>query len=195
MQLRHIENEISTSTCSVIFEFTSLNDLYGVLNLLELRKDYFYSKIRAFYNIPADKGLVLDMQVKNPPQNPDFSWERRVKYLYRYMLELEKLMWNLSTLGGAYSAMGDFDTKYAETAAKITAHQICLAKQYGDPTILARCYLYTALAEAQLGNLTLAVNIVRTIKNWAKLNPNTEMVQRCCEGVYQKLRAIKIFGK
>ncbi|PIC38917.1 hypothetical protein B9Z55_010776 [Caenorhabditis nigoni] len=125
----------STSTQSVIFEFTNLDDFYGVLNLLETRKYYLYAKIRSFYNI-SDKNVSteglervttpsvfhecqscfqeihIEILVKNPPQNIDFGWERRMKHLFRYMLDLEKLMWNLSTLGGAYSAMGDFDTDY-----------------------------------------------------------------------------------
>ncbi|UMM24545.1 hypothetical protein L5515_004730 [Caenorhabditis briggsae] len=189
-----LTQDASTSTQSVIFEFTNLDDFHGVLNLLETRKHILYSEIRSFYNISDKNEVHIEILVKNPPQNIDFGWERRMKHLFRYMLDLEKLMWNLSTLGGAYSAMGDFDTDYAKTAMKITTHQISLAKKYGDPVILARCYLYTALAEAQLGNLIQAVHIVRAVRHWSKQNPNTEIVQRCCEGVYQKLRAIHIFG-
>ncbi|EFP09238.1 hypothetical protein CRE_25280 [Caenorhabditis remanei] len=192
--LTHSKETPSTSTQAVVFEFNNLEDLYGVLNLLELRREYLFSEIRGFHNIPDNNELLVDFQMKNPPHNLDIAWERRLKHLFRYMLDLEKLMWNLSTLGGAYSAMGDFNTDYAKTAAKITAHQISLAKKYGDPVILARCYLYTALAEAQLGHLTQAVSIVRAVRHWSKQNPNTDIVQRCCEGVYQKLRAIHIFG-
>uniref|UniRef100_A0A1I7UHB5 FERM domain-containing protein n=1 Tax=Caenorhabditis tropicalis TaxID=1561998 RepID=A0A1I7UHB5_9PELO len=192
--LTHIKEVPSTSTQTVVFEFATLEDLHGVLYLLEFREEYLFTEIRSFYKVPDEKKLLVHFQMRNPTQNPDFSWERRLKYLFRYMLDLEKLMWNLSTLGGAYSAMGDFDTDYAKTAARITAHQITLAKKYGDPVILARCYLYTALAEAQLGRLSLAVNIVKAVRYWAKNNPNTEIVQRCCEGVYQKLRAIHMIG-
>lgn len=162
--------------------------------MVAIQKEYFFSEIRTFHNISDNNELLVELIIKNPPQNLDSCWERRLKHLFRYMLDLEKLMWNLSTLGGAYSAMGDFDTNYAITAAKITAHQITLARKYGDPVILARCYLYTALAEAQLGHLSQAVNVVRAVRHWAKQNPNTEIVQRCCEGVYQKLRAIHLFG-
>ncbi|CAL2036847.1 unnamed protein product [Caenorhabditis brenneri] len=192
--LSHIKEIPSTSAETIVLEFTNLYDLYGILNLLESREEYFFSEIRSFYHVPNEKALFVEFQVKNPPQSLDFGWERRLKHLFRYMLDLEKLMWNLSTLGGAYSAMGDFDTDYAKTAAQITAHQISLAKKYGDPVVLARCYLYTALAEAQLGHLLKAVNIVRAVRHWAKINPNTDIVQRCCEGVYQKLRAIHIYG-
>lgn len=192
--LSHIKKSPSTSSQTVFFEFSNLDDLYGVLKLLEIREEYFFAEVRYFYDIPDEKKLLVDIQIKNPAQNLDFGWERRVKHLFRYMLDLEKLMWNLSTLGGAYSAMGDFDTEYAKTAAKITTHQIKLAKRYGDPVILARCYLYTALAEAQIGHLSLAVNIVKAVRYWSKQNPNTEIVRRCCEGVYQKLRAIHLFG-
>lgn len=192
--LTHTKETPSTSTHTVILEFTNLDDFYGVLNLLDVRKEYLFSEVRSFHKISDDTELLVDLLVKNPPQNLDFSWERRMKHLFRHMLDLEKLMWNLSTLGGAYSAMGDFDTDYAKTAMKITTHQISLAKMYGDPVILARCYLYTALAEAQLGHLSLAVSIVRAVRHWAKQNSNTEIVLKCCEGVYQKLRAIHIFG-
>uniref|UniRef100_A0A8R1DUL8 Uncharacterized protein n=1 Tax=Caenorhabditis japonica TaxID=281687 RepID=A0A8R1DUL8_CAEJA len=194
-QFRHTKEHPSTSTQVITFDIVALEELYGILRLQSCREDYFYTEIRGFYNIPDEKELVVNIRVKNPNQNPDFAWDRRVKYLYRYMLDLEKFMWNLSTLGGAYSAMGDFDKNYAKIAAKITAQQISLAKKYGDPNILARCLLYTALAEGQMGRLTQAVLIVRAVKHWAKQNRNSEIVERCCEGVYQKLRAIRLFGK
>lgn len=69
-------------------------------------KNCFFLKMLVF------QMLLVELDLKNTYQPLDFAWERRVKFLYRYMLELEKLMWNLSTLGGAYSAMGDFDCKY-----------------------------------------------------------------------------------
>ncbi|CAB3402894.1 unnamed protein product [Caenorhabditis bovis] len=109
------------------------------------------------------------------------EWERRIKHLFRNMLELEKLMWTLSTLGGAYSAMGDFDKKFAETAAKISQKQLEIASKFGDPNILARCLLYVALAEAQMGRFGKAVKIVRYIYNWAKTQTDAELVVRCSQ--------------
>ncbi|CAI5445652.1 unnamed protein product [Caenorhabditis angaria] len=90
--------------------------------------------------------------------------------------------------------MGDFDWRYAETAAKITEQQMLLARKYGDPSILARCYLYSALADAQLGEMARAERMVRAIYYWATQVSPCFLVEKCAQGTFKKLVAMKKFG-
>ncbi|KAA0201746.1 hypothetical protein HAZT_HAZT008091 [Hyalella azteca] len=60
--------------------------------------------------------------------------------------ELDAWMSWLSTLGGACSALGDGSVRWADTAASISVRQMTIARRLGDPTIVARCRLYTAIA-------------------------------------------------
>lgn len=43
--------------------------------------------------------------------------ERRIHSLLKKYLELEKTLWTLSTLGGAYSALADYDSVHVSTIA------------------------------------------------------------------------------
>ncbi|VDM72089.1 unnamed protein product, partial [Strongylus vulgaris] len=81
-------------------------------------------------------------------------------YLYMKYLELERLMWNLSTLGGACSAMADYDISFAKRAGEISENQMRIAAELDDRTLLARCHLYIALSAAQQADFASAKRIV-----------------------------------
>ncbi|CAD6198645.1 unnamed protein product [Caenorhabditis auriculariae] len=155
----------------------------------------FMEKVRAFYGVDKAQKIVLKFSLKKlPVEGLDLKWERRMQYLYRRFLELEKLLWNLSTLGGAYSAMGDYDLKFAETAAEISRKQLKIAHEIGDPTIVARCHLYQALADAQRGDFQKALKIVKAMYSWAVKVDHNELVEACARGVARKIVAIQKLG-
>ncbi|VDO92251.1 unnamed protein product [Heligmosomoides polygyrus] len=77
--------------------------------------------------------------------------------------ELEHLMWRMSTLGGACSAMADYDLAFAKRAGVISERQMRIAAELDDHTLLARCYLYIALSEAQQARFAEARKIVRYV--------------------------------
>lgn len=91
-------------------------------------------------------------------------------------------MWQLSTLGGACSAMGEYDSKFvsflcsslkkrkiktnnnvlqADYAAFISIKQLQLAIEHGDPILISRCRLFIALALIQKDQLAKAKTIIR----------------------------------
>ncbi|EYC28422.1 hypothetical protein Y032_0007g3218 [Ancylostoma ceylanicum] len=114
-------------------------------------------------------------------------------YLLMKYLELERLMWNLSTLGGACSAMADYDMSFAKRAGEISEKQMRIAAELDDRTLLARCHLYIALSAAQQADFAEAKRIVRIIYLWSRHTQN-EFVQACCRGVRSKIKSIELFG-
>ncbi|CAJ0577709.1 unnamed protein product, partial [Mesorhabditis spiculigera] len=118
-----------------------------------------------------------------------YDWETRLRHLFLKRLEVERLLWILSSLGGAYSAMGDYDERFARVAMKISNHQIRLATEYGDPVLLSRCHLYIALSLAQQGYHKEAKQVVRWQSKMARLY-NSSFLLACCQGIRAKITAI-----
>ncbi|CAD1475484.1 unnamed protein product, partial [Heterotrigona itama] len=67
--------------------------------------------------------------------------------------EVDHAMSWLSTLGGAFSALGEEFQHCAEMAGKISIKQFELALRVRDPFLIARCKLYAALSLIQQGQL------------------------------------------
>uniref|UniRef100_A0A0K0DCY5 Vps16_C domain-containing protein n=1 Tax=Angiostrongylus cantonensis TaxID=6313 RepID=A0A0K0DCY5_ANGCA len=108
------------------------------------------------------KGFVIRVRIPRIPfENIDYGWEARVLYLFTKYLELERLMWKMSTLGGACSAMADYDISFARRAGDISEKQLRIAAELDDHTLLARCYLFIALSEAQQAKFGEARRILR----------------------------------
>ncbi|KAE9417671.1 hypothetical protein Angca_008885, partial [Angiostrongylus cantonensis] len=116
-----------------------------------------------------------------------------VLYLFTKYLELERLMWKMSTLGGACSAMADYDISFARRAGDISEKQLRIAAELDDHTLLARCYLFIALSEAQQAKFGEARRILRSVYAWSRRTRN-EFVEHCCHGVLAKIRSIELFG-
>lgn len=110
----------------------------------------------------------------------NLAWER---------LELDHCLSWLSTLGGAFSALGDYFTNCALIAGKISFHQLKLAMRLGDPTVASRCKLYLSLSLIQRGYFQLAKKIIYEEYQKAKnaVVIDTRLV-KMCQGIWAKLK-------
>lgn len=110
----------------------------------------------------------------------NLAWER---------LELDHCLSWLSTLGGAFSALGDYFTNCALIAGKISFHQLKLAMRLGDPTVASRCKLYLSLSLIQRGYFQLARKIIYEEYQKAKnaVVIDTRLV-KMCQGIWAKLK-------
>lgn len=102
-------------------------------------------------------------------------------------LEIDHMMSWLSTLGGAFSALGDYFSASAEIAGKISMHQMKLACRMGDPFLLSRCYLYSSISLIQKGRFKLARRILETHYKFATEKNDTRLVKMCL-GIWSKLQ-------
>ncbi|KAL4098190.1 hypothetical protein QTP88_022838 [Uroleucon formosanum] len=103
--------------------------------------------------------------------------------------ELENIMAWLSTLGGAFSSLGDQTEHCAIVAGNISLQQLRIAMRIGDPLTAARCKLYAAISLMQRGFHKQAKLIVQSQYIFIKsqLVVDERLIKMCC-GVWTKLR-------
>jgi len=106
-------------------------------------------------------------------------------------MECEESFSALSTLGGAYSALGDYHLRFANVAGKISSRQFEIALRLGDPFMAVRCYLFVALSLIQKERFKKASRIVNCIRSWSSspvVADQDPRLFRMCEGIRRKLQ-------
>ncbi|XP_034235820.1 uncharacterized protein F58A4.6 [Thrips palmi] len=179
--------KFSLSLNSLIFSyFVKVLQCSGQFRICVL--DYWLNKMK--YHIPNCKNLTLKVTLVEPPnQVLDYNWCHRINYMVMERSELDNAMSWLSTLGGAYSALGDHFSHCAEMAGRISIRQFQLALRLGDPSTVARCKLYIALSLIQNYRFKPAQHIIETQYHLAmdSASPDTRLI-RMCRGIWSKLR-------
>lgn len=118
-----------------------------------------------------------------------FCRNDRLTYLVREKCELEHALSWLSTLGGAFSALGDYYANCAETAGRISFNQFRLAMRLQDPAVMTRCRLYLGLSLVQRREFQTARRIIRYEYDRAKsVNVVDERLLKMCKGIWSKLQ-------
>lgn len=128
---------------------------------------------------------------------------------------MENLMSWLSTLGGAFSALGDSFEKCvslldiasikiyrkinlfvfiseikADRAGRISMYQMKLGLKSGDPSIISRCKLYYSISLIQKGKLRAAKSLILEEYEHAKdeRKEGDERLYKMCHGIWLKLQ-------
>lgn len=103
--------------------------------------------------------------------------------------ELENIMAWLSTLGGAFSSLGDQTEHCAIVAGKISVQQLKIAMRIGDPLTAARCKLYASISLMQRGLYKQAKFILQNQYKFIKSQTvvDERLIKMCC-GIWTKLR-------
>ncbi|KAF5272052.1 hypothetical protein FQR65_LT05034 [Abscondita terminalis] len=153
----------------------------------ELRHCLYYRK-RFLKEHSNDAVVRLNLQPA-AKQIVDYKWNYRIEHLVRERCELEHTLSWLSTLGGAFSALGDYFANCAEMAGKISINQLKLAMMLDDPNVVARCRLYLSLSLIQQGRFKLAQRII----HYEYLKARNSVVVdirliNMCRGIYCKLK-------
>ncbi|XP_052738812.1 uncharacterized protein LOC112056964 [Bicyclus anynana] len=140
---------------------------------------------------PDSRTVFLKLILEPPDREViDYAWNTRMLQLIWTRVEVENAFSWLSTLGGAYSALGDYFEHCAEEAGRISIRQYKLSKMLGDDGLAARSRLYSALAFSQKGHLRLARRIVRNVASFAR-QTHDRRLNRMCQGVWAKLKYLK----
>ncbi|XP_054015469.1 uncharacterized protein F58A4.6 [Hylaeus anthracinus] len=131
---------------------------------------------------------VILMKLRTPKkQFLDYKWNERITQMALERREINHAMSWLSTLGGAFSALGDEFHYCAEVAGKISIRQFQLALRLGDPLLVARCKLYSALSLIQQGDLDVSKKLIINIYKFS-LKQNDVRLQNMCQGIWAKLK-------
>ncbi|XP_063832965.1 uncharacterized protein F58A4.6 [Ostrinia nubilalis] len=144
---------------------------------------------------PED-GVVFLKLILEPPDKEiiDYGWNDRMLRLIWTRVEIENAFSWLSTLGGAYSALGDYFEHCAEEAGRISIRQYKLSKMLGDEGLAARSKLYSALSYSQKGKIKLARHIVRNVAEFGRATKDKRLI-RMCQGVWAKLKYLRSLKK
>ncbi|KAJ2940288.1 hypothetical protein O0L34_g11862 [Tuta absoluta] len=164
-----------------------------------LNSKVYRSKVLAHLNMLSgnpDSGVVFLKLILEPPDREliDYAWNERMHRLVWNRVEIDNAFSWLSTLGGAYSALGDYFEHCADEAGRISLRQYKLSKMLGDDSLAARSCLYSALSEAQKGNLRHSRHIVRRVAAFGQQTQDRRLI-RMCHGVWAKLKYLKSVQK
>uniref|UniRef100_F1L4F0 Uncharacterized protein n=1 Tax=Ascaris suum TaxID=6253 RepID=F1L4F0_ASCSU len=164
--------------------------------LVILRHDHsaisrFYSRLSKDYASNSGKIFFLRIRFDEPLlKDIDYFWDQRICSIVYRSVQLECRLWILSTLGGGFSAMGDYYSHFAEKAGRISLQQLRLAFDIGDPILIARCKLYIALFLTQKYRFNKAAVIVKEQYRLGK-ELKDEFLLNCCEGVWTKIKSTR----
>ncbi|XP_035720808.1 uncharacterized protein LOC118441034 isoform X1 [Vespa mandarinia] len=112
---------------------------------------------------PNSKYIIL-IKLRTPKkQFLDYKWNERITKIILETRELDYAMSWLSTLGGAFSALGEEFQHCAQMAGKISIKQFQLALHLGNPLLVARCKLYAALSLIQQGYFKTPKHMIKNI--------------------------------
>lgn len=155
--------------------------------LIKKLRDFSSRKQRNQLGALSENNIHLIVQLDWPSSlSVCEPWSWRIMLLILKKQSLEETMAWLSTLGGAYSAMGDYYTRCAEIAGKISIQQLQVALQTGDPISIAKCRVYIAISLMQRGRLKDAEKIIRSQWLVGKRSGNNQL-KNMCLGVWSRL--------
>lgn len=120
----------------------------------------------------------------------DYKWNDRMEVLVYERCELENAMAWLSTLGGAFSALGDYFTDYAEKAGLISKQQFSLALRLGDPLTICRCKIYLAMSLLQRGYHRKAKKMIQELYKFSIGSEGSKdfRLRNMCLAVWNRLK-------
>ncbi|CAG9803241.1 unnamed protein product [Chironomus riparius] len=158
--------------------------LYLFLNEIQCCPNYHSCVAR---NIKSSSSQFIIQLMPNKIEYIDRIWGEIVRQLVWEQLEVEYMMGWLSTLGGAFSALGDYFEDRAEIAGKISFHQMKLAYRLGDPNLLSRCKLFLSISLVQQNKFKFAQFIIKQQYQNA-LETEDNRLRKMCLGIWSKLQ-------
>lgn len=143
-----------------------------------------HCKIHVQINIQRETCLCLE---------PDLSWSKRLLVVLVEFMQMQDAMAWLSTLGGAYSAMGEHIYRYSEKAGQISQQQLLVAMRLGNPILAAQCKVFAALSLIQQGKLKMASRIIREQYKLAGANgyAKDEKLIASCQAAWSRIQFLQ----
>ena len=108
-------------------------------------------------------------------------------------IEQEDALHWLSTLGGAFSNLGESRPEFAVKAGRNAGKQMLVGLSSGDASLVARCQLFIAHSQIQLGNLKAAGKMVKAVWRFCHSPPLVNLaisnkLANMCQGIWARLK-------
>jgi len=109
------------------------------------------------------------------------------------MIELEDALHWLSTLGGAFSNLGENNPKFAVKAGTNALKQLMVAMKCGDMTVEMKCWLFIGQSLLQQCHFRRAAKVIRRVWSCCHKPPLallscTTKLLNMCRGIWARLR-------
>eukprot|EP00124_Ichthyophonus_hoferi_P005625 Ihof_evm1s868 gene=Ihof_evmTU1s868 len=102
------------------------------------------------------------------------NWQSKLQPLIKARAILTANTLWLSTLGGAYSALGETNRNHAIRAGELALSQRRLAIWMGHEVLAMQCLLFTSYALMQLDCLKSARDVILRVWKYARSTPNVK---------------------
>lgn len=193
LRIRGEKCVIFKQCCKVQMNGYLVSMFIRTLKLSEVYRWLVISNLMKYRNSAHNKNSYpckLVVQLCAPEKDIiDYKWNDRMVTLALERREVDNAMSWLSTLGGAFSALGDQFDHCALVAGRISIQQLKLALRLGDPLTVSRCKLYLALSLLQRGYLKDAQKIIERQYAFARSSSVVDMrLIRMCQGIWAKLK-------
>jgi len=145
------------------------------------------------WSSPALPTLLTVKLNTNTIQYLDHNGCHMAQALLWEMIELEDALHWLSTLGGAFSNLGEHNPKFAVKAGTNALKQLVVAMRCGDKTVEMRCWLFIGQSLLQQCQFRQAARVIRLVWSCCHQPPLvllscTAKLLNMCRGVWARLR-------
>jgi len=150
-----------------------------------LLKNAFFQK-EFLQNHPYNNlRITLDQPVQN---EIDYKSCDMAFFKVWSQVELEDALHWMSTLGGAYSNLGDHSIDFAIKAGKNAFKQMAIALRSQDPLVIYKCWLFVAMSLMQQKQLKKSKAIIQRVHQQVKSNHDDKNLLCMCKGIWARLR-------
>ena len=163
------------------------------LNLMESSSTYRQSTVNYWTNNLQENTHIFLYPCLQTPQFLDIKSCSLATLLLWQVIEQEDALHWLSTLGGAFSNLGESNLQFAERAGRNAFKQMLVGTRSGDLSVVSKCRLFVAHADLQLGRLRSAARLVRSVWRLCHQQPLanlaiTSKLITMCQGVWSRVK-------
>lgn len=125
----------------------------------------------------------------------DYAGNRIARKLIVELVEMDDALNWLSTLGGAYSNLGEHNQAFAQRAERNARRQLQVAMKSADLFSLTKCWLFIAMSQMQQGYLIRSREILKNIYRFCGSNKmarfsDSAKLRIMCRGIWARLKHV-----
>jgi len=162
------------------------------LNLLLTNPCYRQSSLQ-YWSSPSQSTLLSVHLTSAPTMHLDYAGASMAQAVILEMIEMEDALHWLSTLGGAFSNLGEHSPQFALRAGANAMKQLLVAMRSGDKTVVVKCWLFLGQSLLQQGQFSDAATILRRAWRECHVPPlallnSTAKLLNMCRGIWARLK-------
>jgi len=185
-----------TSTYSLSFP-PSTASIFS--NLLLCNPPYSQSAVQ-YWTCPPNPTILTIHLTNTTTKYLDYTGCHMAQAVIMEAIELEDALHWLSTLGGAFSNLGEHNQQFAVRAGTNARKQLLVAIRCGDMTVVSKCWLFIGQSLLQQGQFSEACRVLRMVWRVCHRPPlvllsSTTKLLNMCRGIWARLRHERAKGK